>query len=419
MALPIARVNPEGSMDRAAATRRCVTFGLLAWAVLFPGFLWMSRAFPYDSGAWFVGVIGVGLFAAVMALIVILFVPLAFHEMGHLLAGRLVGFKPYLLVLGPFGWRKTEGAFRFYWTGYWIQCSGLAGASPLDSRNLRNRTAIFILGGPLASLILAIPGARVGYYVKPFRSWVGASMPSSGGSAHALLWLLLAAWGFVSVSGLACGLLWPRSGPLRADISALTVLLRGYPHASRYAAVAALYFDGLNGVPAGEWPSSWIEAATCLSDVSADDAYGCYFAFTSFFARKDYGRAGKFLTRAREASSTLPADGRAAILMESAFFVLQYEQTVDAPILARRWFERAKRFYPASSIRLRRIESAVLFSEGAYAAALAKATQALKGLDALSAPAGSDDRERAFLERLITEIVDSRGLRPGSDDPPC
>ena len=79
------------------------------------------------------------------------------HECGHLLAGRLVGFRFQFLALGPLLVSRSEaGRVRVGLNREPALFGGAALALPTDDRDLVRRYTWFVAGGPILSVILAV-----------------------------------------------------------------------------------------------------------------------------------------------------------------------------------------------------------------------------------------------------------------------
>jgi hypothetical protein len=349
-----AAASEEGkSLAKAARAGRIVTFVWLVWAVFCPEFLWIGRTYGIESAVGFIGVLGIGLWCAVSALPVLLLVPVAFHEIGHLIAGLSVGYRPEMLIIGPWGWRRMNGRLRFYWTGEWLSFGGLAGGSLKSGRRQVMQDALYTLGGPLASLIMAIPGAMQGYQMAILRPFFHTPLPPRDGG---LLTPVLLVWGFISATALIGSLMPFRSGPLRSDGSNLWILLRGGKAAERYAAVAAMATDLRLGGLSADWLSNWVEDATALPDGKTDDAFGCYFAYYWHLAMRDYPSAGKMILRAVAAERSLPADYRTQAHLETAYYYLHFDGDLDK---AKTHFEKGKGSPLATHERVQAIQKAI------------------------------------------------------------
>ena len=82
----------------------------------------------------------------------VLFVAVVVHEMGHLVAALAFDFQVTQFVARPLNIVREGGQFRlrfvqpFGWPQGWVR------GFPINDRKLRARFALFVLGGPLASL---------------------------------------------------------------------------------------------------------------------------------------------------------------------------------------------------------------------------------------------------------------------------
>jgi hypothetical protein len=239
---------------------------------------------------------------------------------------------------------------RFYWTGEWLSFGGLAGSSPKQGRPDIRREAIRILGGPIASLLMAIPGAAQGYQMAIFRPFFHNPMPHPDQS---LLTTLSMLWGFISATVLIGSLLPFRNGPLRSDGSTLWILQSSGKAAARYAAMISIATDLRLGGTAAGWPANWMEDATALPDGRTDDAFGCYYAYFWFISRREYGSAGKAIVRALAAENSLPTDYRAQAHLEAAYYYVHVDGNLDQ---ARLHFEKGKSSPLATHARIRAIQ---------------------------------------------------------------
>ncbi|NDD62848.1 MAG: hypothetical protein EBZ36_02545 [Acidobacteria bacterium] len=84
------------------------------------------------------------------------------HELGHLAGGILRGMSFLLLVVGPFQWTRGVSGIRFGWNLNPGMMGGLAAATPDRQRPLLPQLLGLVLGGPLASLFLAVGSFLLG-----------------------------------------------------------------------------------------------------------------------------------------------------------------------------------------------------------------------------------------------------------------
>lgn len=78
-----------------------------------------------------------------------------FHELGHWYASRAVGYRPFRVVGGAFGWVRRGAGWRMYLNRDWrFVLGGAVHYTPSERVRTRLRDAAAIGGGPLASLVL-------------------------------------------------------------------------------------------------------------------------------------------------------------------------------------------------------------------------------------------------------------------------
>lgn len=85
----------------------------------------------------------------------------AVHEAGHLAFGALAGLRPVLYVVGPLRVRRDGARFRVEFNDNLATWGGIAAAVPPDSERFVSRMMQLVLGGPVASVLLALACAAV------------------------------------------------------------------------------------------------------------------------------------------------------------------------------------------------------------------------------------------------------------------
>jgi hypothetical protein len=93
-----------------------------------------------------------------LVLPVLILLVLAVHEVGHLLGGFSRGMRFLLLIVGPFQWTRSPGGVRFKWVFNLGTMGGIAAATPDPAAPLTPQLQRLVIGGPLASLVLAVLG---------------------------------------------------------------------------------------------------------------------------------------------------------------------------------------------------------------------------------------------------------------------
>ena len=177
-------------------------------------------------------------FAAVA--IVLVWLALLVHEVGHLLGGWLGGLRPFLLLAGPLRVNFEDRGAAFRYNGEISTWGGLALALPRGEQVERRAVAMMVGGGPGASVVLA--GA----------AWM---MPAEGLMTQGWLSLL-----WITSSAIAMGTLLPMSmGGYVSDGSQLLQLLLGSPDSVHRLELAAVAGQSAAGQRPRQWPVKILE----------------------------------------------------------------------------------------------------------------------------------------------------------------
>lgn len=127
-------------------------FGVIVGTVLTLAIF--AKAFQTENPNAYLGTVFGVLVVSFSALLVGSHVSVAIHELGHLVAGRLVGFKFYAMRIGPLYWWKPVNTVRFTLRPHDRRSYGFVSMGPTDDKQLLSRYRWFIVGGPTASLVL-------------------------------------------------------------------------------------------------------------------------------------------------------------------------------------------------------------------------------------------------------------------------
>ena len=89
--------------------------------------------------------------------IIMIFTVLSFHELGHLIAGLMQGFRFELFVVGPLGIKREKDKIKIYLNKNIQYYGGVAATLPVNiNPNNGKKFANLLLAGPIASILLAI-----------------------------------------------------------------------------------------------------------------------------------------------------------------------------------------------------------------------------------------------------------------------
>jgi hypothetical protein len=302
----------------------------------------------------------------VLSLPVLYLVCIAGHELGHVLAGRLVGFRTLLFVVGPFRLERSEHGFRPAFNRDVMTAGGLAAMVPVGLEDLRRRTIVMVAGGPLASLMIGTQ------FLALYHATSGVLLRGGFASIHAAVALLA-----IGCASLLIGLLTlipGRAGGFYSDGARLLRLMRVTQETEREVALLALSGLTIAGTRPSEWDSELVALGAGIRDGGPFEVGGRQFAYAHALDRGDIDAARQHLNAALERSKQLPAASRSSLLLAAATFAALYD--ADAA-RARGCLEAAARedLLVAPHQRLL-AEAAVLLAEGEFTAARAAALQA-------------------------------------------
>jgi hypothetical protein len=291
------------------------------------------------------------------------FVVILIHELGHLAGGMARGMRFLLLIVGPLRLRRTVSGLKLDWFFSAQTMGGLAAAMPDPQRPIRGQLLPLIVGGPAASLLLAL-------------SAFGLSTLSDGRiSAHLLILALLSALIFVATA------LPMRAGGFLSDGRQCIEVLRGGPAVEQRAMLMAAYAESLSGVrPRDRDPAPLARALELSGDEPLRDVAAALMAYQVALDRRDVAAAGAWIDRVAAGHDAYPGGFRQGLANEIAFFSVRYRDDVAT---ARAWHARAKGgvVEPASRALT---EAALAYADGDAQAALDAIARAERGLRACS-----------------------------------
>ena len=402
---------PAARRSRRSDTIRSLLIGALFGALAAAVAIWVKRSVgaPSDVAAR-IELDPLQKALLVAGAVLVLFLAIALHEAGHLLGGRLVGFRSLLYVVGPLrmehgaaGWRARLNRDAMLW-------GGIVASVPEDDRDLRRRMMTLVAGGPAMSLV---GGVLAGLLLVAVESrWSpGSGVPDGVGSHLAATWL-----GLFAAASLGIGLvtLVPgRAGGFETDGAQLFKLMRGGPAAERSLAVLAIVGMSMGGRRPREWPASLVRraAAPAAGDGAAEGPsvlVGMMLAYAYAMDTSDDAAARAQLATVLAGLEELPAGMRPSLHREAA-----YQAALAGDAAGARRHLEAARATPGLTTAAQGTplaEAAVAWAEGdrdAATALLARARELLpRALDRGGALLDADRIEAlaARLEREPTSV---------------
>jgi hypothetical protein len=258
-------------------------------------------------------ILGIG--GAVIALLV--------HELGHLVAGLLVGFDFALFAFGPvLVDRSPAGGLQLSWNrtpDFW---GGVAATIPKDPRNVRNRFACVVAGGPTFSLLLALFASLI----------LPLIPPSFSNVAIELRWLRLIS------AGVFIGTIVPfRNGAFATDGLRILRMTRPGPHAIRELSLISLTSMQYGGTRPQDWDENLIVRGLEPHDGSMFECQICLFAYFRAMDTKALSQADGWLLRALALAPASQASLRAQCFLEASYLesTLRARPSVARELLAK------------------------------------------------------------------------------------
>ncbi len=312
----------------------------------------------------------------------------AAHELGHLAASRLVGFRfalisvfPLSLRRGPHGWKVGRG-----------RGMGQCLAYPTDARDLRRRSLVYFSGGVVGGFgFTAISAAALRLGVVP-----------PGTFAEFLGWCF---WIGLVVNAPS---LIPFGG--QSDGFCLNVLRRPGPQADQFIAAFTAQMLDMAGVRHRDVDRVLVDA---LTQPACTPLWHLMGQNAAYFVELDSGHldaARTLLGRLWELTAESPS--RPNVELELAYFVAAHE---DDPAEARRHLDAAEG--GGSPYARHLAEAAILLAEGQPTAALAVLDPARPGFVAIAR--GGTGMAQHMFDQFENLAARAGGASPAPAGGPC
>ncbi|GAC1372152.1 MAG: hypothetical protein NVSMB44_39810 [Ktedonobacteraceae bacterium] len=320
-----------------------------------------------------------------LALGLILFAALLVHECGHLLSGRLIGFRFLLLIVGPLKVQRSQTGIQIGLNTSLALAGGLAACAPTDENNLARKMLIMTAGGPVASLLLTLVAAASAF---------GAGFPNRAGLAGALLLLTAVVSGILTI----VTLIPTHVGGFVSDGARIQMLRKGGAAVERWCAQGLLQLAIIEGQLPREWSVTLLNMVMIQPDDSPEYALGCSFGYYHALDSGDVQGAQRYLEQMLAARMNVPALIRGGFALEASYFEACYQRNAAQ---ARVWLAQARGGIIDRCTRLR-VESAVLLAEGEREQARKSINEGLAQVK-YATYAGTVRMEETWLTQLLEE----------------
>jgi len=244
------------------------------------------------------------------------------HEGGHLLGGIRRGMRFLLLIVGPFGLVRAGERIEFRWFFNLGTLGGVAAAVPNPDLPLKPQLQRLVLGGPLASLLLAA-------------ACVGVFMLTDGRvAAYAMLTGALSATIFLVTAAPM------RAGGFMSDGMQFLSLARDPGMVERRARLVGLMGLSLAGNRPRDLDAAVLAQAQQLAGNETLYDVGVWtYSFFHAWDRGDAVAAGAWLDRVAEVFEDYPDGFRQSVAVELAFYAAWHRRELAAAL---GWMARAK-----------------------------------------------------------------------------
>jgi len=304
------------------------------------------------------------------------------HEFGHVLAGKLVGYRLFRLVVWPFIFVTSPGGLKIRYARGVALFSGSTLSLPPNVPDVVRRQVILTLGGPVVSFLVAIAVFVVATRVH--QAWM---------------------WGIAIAAAILVFSILPTSGRTPSDGKRIVDLLFAGPRRERAVAMLRIAALVRAGSRPRELPAELIQSACALSDGSFEEAVAHYNGFVWALDSGAIESAKEHLDRALAIYDPRQRH-QIATAIEKAFMVARFEG--DGPA-ARALLDASRGAYAHPHVRMRAL-AATLLAEGKADAALSAASAALSSLDAC----GEDLSQTLERDLIASLLYDAGALKAAS-----
>ncbi|HYW30564.1 MAG TPA: hypothetical protein VE869_03580 [Gemmatimonas sp.] len=305
----------------------------------------------------------------VLLLLLVWFVAVSVHELGHVVGGLSQGFRFALFIVGPLKVDRdsTTDRIRVGLNRSLELAGGVAGCMPRTEEDLVAKMRWLVIGGPLASVLLtALCIGLVAW--RPTDAWSGA---------------LLLTGALSGVLGLVT-MIPAQNGSFVTDGKRFLQLSRNTPESRRDAALLLYTVRDRAGVPIASTSADQIATMLLPIDGSMHEVAGRTVAYSWLVQHGGLREARQQIARAAALANGLPFSIGAAVALEQAFVAAWFDRDAEAAREYTRPHAKTWALLPASERS--RYEAALAIAEGRAQDAFAHIREARAAIDARARP---------------------------------
>jgi hypothetical protein len=248
---------------------------------------------------------------------------IAIHEGGHAVAGVSQKFDFTMYVAGPLMFEKANDQWVFKWNKSFNLAGGLVLCLPKDTYNLVNRFLVFVISGPLASLLSAL--VSFGIY-----KIIGGSDESNSFVQNAIAILLLV-YTFLSVLVFIITIIPMSANGFHTDGARVLRLIKGGNIGKLESLILTIISKVMGGIRPKDYNMEEITEAKNLA-MELKDSYEVYldgFLFQHAFDKNDIEAAENHLTNYLANIEKMPDGFRGSIWLDAAFFYAYAKKDIE------------------------------------------------------------------------------------------
>jgi len=286
--------------------------------------------------------------------LLVVFLSVAIHELGHLIAGRCVGLRFVGVDIGPLAIRRIRQKWALRLRPRLFL--GAAYMSLTRIRRMRRRLAICTMGGPIASYVFGIGAFVIGemFRMSDFTGWT-TFLEFTGFSSF-----------FVGVMSTI-----PYGTSTGGNDARLLQLLLSKESSKQMMAAYALAFVAANKPITPEYHDRWWRLAIPDSNAMRSNYYREWMSYRN---ATDPTIAGEFLESLLRNSGPLPCEVRNFLAAEAAYFCAVHRENAVQSVT---WFSRISHIEWFDPLTRLRLEVALAASQGLSKDALGKCDEGL------------------------------------------
>ncbi|MCF8262606.1 MAG: hypothetical protein K9J12_17650 [Melioribacteraceae bacterium] len=310
-----------------------------------------------------------------------LYLVLIIHEVGHVIGGKLVGFKFLFLTVGPLSLLNNESKLKLALNNDVSLFGGIAGCMPDSTENLPKKMLVYILGGPGASLLFALLFLGINYLI----------LDSTN------LFLLIS--GFGSGGIFIASIIPGKASGFKTDGAQALIFMRGGNEAEYTAITSKIMTMTLSGTRPKDWSQTEVDKLKSIAPDVFEKVIAELFQYSIHLDNKKFEEAENILKSIEPDILATPKMIQNSFYLEMSFLTSFLQNDTNGVEYYSKIKSARFPFNPPSKCRA---EAAVEFVNKNYEEAKLKCENGLRLIDKMI-DKGSAKLEYDLLHSIIDE----------------